>query len=169
MENRGMNRLYRAVLSVALVAVFAGVASAQVAGQAPEVLANEGVVGMTTAKLNKDIIIAKITATRNIFDVRVNGIINLSQNKVHPDIIRAMIVAASDAKLAARPASGETIDNQAVILMVVSKVARPVMLAKIQNTKAAFDVSANGLVQLTQAKVPNDVIKVMVARSASTS
>lgn len=161
-----MNQMTRAALSLTLVAVLVGTVSVPVIGQAPEVLANEGIVGMTTAKLNKDIIIAKITATRNIFDVRVNGLINLSQNKVHPDIIRAMIVAASDAKLAARPAAGETLDNQAVILMVVSKVARPVMLAKIQNTKSAFDVSANGLVQLTQAKVPNDVIKVMVARSA---
>lgn len=166
MENY-LNRLNRRAFGVALVALFVGAVSVPVVGQAPEVLANEGIIGMATAKLNKDIIIAKITATRNIFDVRVSGIINLSQNKVHPDIIRAMIVAASDARLAARPAAGETLDNQAVILMVVSKVSRPVVLAKIQNTAPAFDVSANGLVQLTQAKVPNDVIKVMVARSAA--
>jgi len=169
MKNCGSTRLNRVARGVALAALLVGVVSVPVIGQAPEVLANEGIVGMATAKVNKDIIIAKIAATENTFDVRVNGIINLSQSRVHRDIIRAMIVAGNDAKLAARPAVGEKLDNQAVILLVASKVERPVIIAKIQNTKPAFDVSANGLVQLTQAKVPNDVIKIMVARSAVVS
>ena len=49
---------------------------------------------------------------------------------------------------------------------LVLAVPRAVILSNIQNTKANFDVSSSGLVSLTQAKVPQDVIRAMVAKSS---
>lgn len=141
---------------------------AQRAGTAEEVLTNQSVIGMAAAKINKDLLLAKVNTTRNSFDVTVNGIINLHQSKVHQDVIRSMITLAADAKLGQPPTkTPEVLENQSVVTMVGAKLPKAIVLAKIQNTKAAFDVSANGLVSLTQAKVPADVIKAMVVKSGS--
>jgi hypothetical protein len=59
----------------------------------------------------------------------------------------------------------EVLDNQSVVAMIVARVPRAVIMTKIQNTRAGFDVSSAGLVQLAQAKVPTDVIKAMVTKS----
>ena len=163
-----MNRSH--LISVALSALIvtqALPAYAAQGGAAAEVLTNQTVIGMVTAKLNKDLLKTKVSTTRNTFDVTVNGIITLQQNKVPQDVILSMISAAADAKLAqARLGSAEVLENQSVVALVTAKVPRAVVLAKIQNTKANFDTSANGLVNLTQAKVPTDVIKVMVAKGS---
>ena len=77
-----------------------------------------------------------------------------------------MISMAADAKLGQPPSrTPEVLENQSVVTLVVAKVPKAVILAKIQSTRSAFDVSANGLVGLTQVKVPTDVIKAMVAKA----
>jgi hypothetical protein len=133
-----------------------------------EVLTNESIVSMTAAKLNRDLLLGKINTTRNTYDVTVQGLIGLHTNKVHQDVVKAMISVAADPKLGAPPArTPEVLDNQSVIAMVSAKLPKAVTLAKIQNTRAAFDTTSTGLVQLTQAKVPSDVIKAMMAKPST--
>ncbi len=155
-----------ALLAVTISVTVSSAATAQRAGVTAEVLTNQDVMSMVAGRINRDLLVAKINATRNSFDVTVNGVISLHMAKVHADIIRTMILVAADPKLGdAGRKTADVLDNQAVIAMVGSKVPRPVILAKIQHTKAAFDVSAAGLVALTQAKVPADVIKAMVTKT----
>ncbi len=156
--SRFFSRVAPALLALALTMPTA----AQSGG---EVLTNESIVSMTAAKLNRDLLLGKVNTTRNTYDVSVQGLIGLHSNKVHQDVIKAMIGVADDPKLGARPARNpEVLDNQAVIAMVSAKLPKGVTLAKIQNTRATFDTTSTGLVQLTQAKVPSDVIKAMMAK-----
>jgi hypothetical protein len=160
-------RIGFALWVAALVFGLAADAAAQRAGAAPEILTNQSVISMTGAKLNKDLLLTKVNTTRNAFDVTVNGIVNLYQAKVHADVIRSMITMAVDPKLGQPSKNAELLDNQSVVTMIVAKVPKAIVLSKIQNTKSAFDVSASGLVGLTQSKVPADVIKTMVVKSGS--
>jgi hypothetical protein len=155
----------RAAASLGLMLALAAPAFAQGAG---EVLTNESIVSMTAAKLNRDLLLGKVNTTRNTYDVSVQGLIGLHTNKVHQDVIKAMIAVAADPKLGAKPpARPEILDNQSVIAMTSAKLPKAVMLAKIQNTRAAFDTTSAGLVQLTQAKVSSDIIKAMMAKPST--
>ncbi len=159
--SRFLHRVAPALLALALTMP----AAAQNGG---EVLTNDSIVSMTAAKLNRDLLLGKVNTTRNTYDVTVQGLIGLHSNKVHQDVIKAMIGVADDPKLGARPSGKpEVLDNQSVIAMVSAKLPKAVTLAKIQNTRAAFDTTSTGLVQLTQAKVPSDVIKAMMAKPSS--
>jgi len=133
-----------------------------------EVLSNESIINMTSANVDKDLLLLKINTTHNAFDVSVSGLVTLYQGRVNQDVMIAMMSAAANPKLG--PAAAKTpeiLDNQAVITMVTAKLPRAVVVSKIQNTKANFDVSSNGLVNLTQAKVPSDVVKAMIAKAGS--
>lgn len=151
-------------------ALVVGLASAPVSAQragAAEVLTNESIISMTSANVNKDLLVAKLNTTRNSFDVTVDGLINLTLGKVNQDVIKSMISAASNPKLGPpAPKTPEVLDNDGVIKLVGSKVQRVVVMAKIMGTKTSFDVTAAGLVSLTQAKVPNDVIQAMVVKGS---
>ncbi len=153
-------------LAALVVGLTIGVrAAAQVSGY-DEVLTNEKIIGMTTANVEKDLLLSKLTTTRNRFDVSVGGLVTLNQAKVNPDVMRAMITAATNSKLGPQPvATPEVLDNQSVITMITGKVPKAVILMKIQNSKGVYDMSAAGLVSLTQAKVPSDVIQVMTAKN----
>jgi hypothetical protein len=159
------SRVARSVLVLICACLLSRDLLAQRSGAA-EVLTNESIVSMTAAKLNRDLILAKVNTTKNTFDVSVNGLVSLTQGKVHQDVIKSMISAYANPKLG--PAKNtEVLDNQAVVSMILGKVAKAVVLAKIQGTRANFDVSAAGLVSLSQAKVPQDVIQAMVAKANS--
>ena len=163
-------RIVRLVpLALGIALAFPAGALAQRGGTDTEVLTNQAVINMVTAKLNKDLLTTKINSTRNSFDVTVNGLVSLQQSKVPPDAIRSMITMAADAKLGRPPSrTPEVLQNQSVVTLVTAKVPKAVVLAKIQSTRSAFDVSADGLVGLTKAKVPTDVIKAMIAKDGGT-
>jgi hypothetical protein len=55
------------------------------------------------------------------------------------------------------------LSNESVVRMVAGQVPKPIILAKLQNTRSSFDVSTTGLVRLNESKVPQDVIKVMMS------
>ncbi|MGH2669511.1 MAG: hypothetical protein ACRDH5_10455, partial [bacterium] len=72
-----------------------------------EILTNASVIEMVTAKLPKDIILAKLQSTANRFDVSATGLVTLNNAKVPKDLIKAMMAAAAPAaKPEARPAAG---------------------------------------------------------------
>jgi len=144
-------------------------AAAQTKGPA-EVLTNESIISMTAANVDRTLMMAKINTTKNTFDVSADGLISLTQGKVNVDVLKSMISAAGNAKLGpGTPKTPEILDNQSVIKMVVSKVQNQVIVTKIMSTKAAFDTTSAGLVSLTQAKVPKDVVQAMIAKGGSTS
>ena len=78
--------------------------------------------------------------------------------------MRAMMTAAADPKLA-MPASGpaEVLTNNEVVQMVMGQLPRPMIIEKIRISKSKFDVTSDGLVSLNSNKVPDDVVKAMMA------
>jgi hypothetical protein len=63
----------------------------------------------------------------------------------------------------------DALTNEAVVEMVVGKLPKDLILAKIQTAKPAFDLSAAGLVFLSQNKVPESVVTAMMKSAAATS
>lgn len=61
----------------------------------------------------------------------------------------------------------ETLTNAAVVQMVNGKLAKSLVIAKINNTRPGFDLSANGLVSLTENHISQEVVKVMIAAAES--
>lgn len=137
-----------------------------------EVLTNESITTMIAGKLSRDLITTKINTSRPGFDLSSDGIVSLHQAKVHSNLIKAMLEAGQAAKKRGdAPASltglDETMTNDAVVRMVTAKVPKSLILTKIQIGKPAFDVSTDGLVKLSENKVPQDIIKVMMAPAAA--
>ncbi|HEY9384485.1 MAG TPA: hypothetical protein VIP80_13325 [Gemmatimonadales bacterium] len=133
----------------------APVASAQ-SSAAAEVLTNQTVIQMVTAKLGTDVIQAKIQSTKTNFDVTTSGLVSLYTNKVPREILKTMLAVGSG------KGASEVLTNQSVIQMVTAKLPRDVILAKIQSSKTKFDVTSDGLVSLNTNKVPKDIIKAMM-------
>jgi len=111
---------------------------------------------MVLGKLPKEVIQAKMQASKTDFDVTIDGLIALHTNKVPTDIMMTM--------LATKPAraSTEVLTNESVIQMVTAKLNKNIILAKIQGTKANFDTTTDGLVSLNTNKVPKEIIQVML-------
>jgi hypothetical protein len=132
--------------------------------QEAEVLSNTSVVNMIAAKVGKDIILTKIRTTKTAFDVTVAGIVRLHQNKVPADVMKAMLLASGDTKLAV-PSTGpaEVLTNSDIVTLVSGQVPRAIIIEKIRVTKAKYDVTSEGLVSLNSSKVPSDVQKAMMA------
>ena len=155
-----------AVLTVFALSIPAVAAAFQRSGASGEVLTNQSIISMSTAKLDRDLLLTKINSTKNTFDVTVNGIVQLTQASVNQEVIIRMITMAADPKLGApAPKTPEVLDNQSIITMVTGKVTKAVVLAKIQATKGNYDTSSAGLVQLTQGKVAPDVTKAIIAKA----
>jgi hypothetical protein len=145
------------------VLVFAALIPTSVVAQDPnrEVLGNQAVIDMVAGKLSKDLILAKIRTTTAAFDLSAGGLVKLHENKVSEDIIKVML-AVMDTTKGAAP---EVLTNQSVIQMVEGKLPKALILIRIKTAKNTFDLTAAGLVKLNQAKVPEDIIKVMMQPS----
>ena len=128
-----------------------------------EVLTNESVVQMVVGKVPKDLILAKIQSTSTAFDITANGLVNLYQSKVSTDMIKVMMKAATG------NSNKEVLANDAIVYMVTSRLPRDLILATIQSSTPGFDLTAAGLVSLNQNKVPQAVVKAMMAVIASPS
>ena len=147
-----------------LVAPFFATAADAQGAPAAEVLTNTSVVKMLEAKVAKDIILTKIRTTRTNFDVTAAGLVRLQQSKVAADYMKAMMLAATDTKMAV-PITGpaEVLTNTEVVAMITGQVPKAIILEKIRNTKAKYDLSTEGTITLTTNKVPQDVVKAMMA------
>ena len=129
-----------------------------------EVLSNASVVNMIAGKVSKDLILAKIRGTKSGFDVTAGGLVRLHQSKVPQDVIIAMMAASADTKLAVPSKDPpEILTNNEVVQMVMGSLPRPLIIEKIRVSKARFDVTSEGLVSLQTSKVPDEVVKAMMA------
>ena len=137
-------------------------------GQADaEVLSNATVVQMVAGKLSKSLITGKINSARPGFDMSSDGIVSLVGFKVDQDIIKLMLQVSDNARRSgSAPATltgmDEVLTNETVVRMLGAKVPKQIVLAKIQVSRSAVDVTATGLVSLNTSKVPEDVIKAMM-------
>ena len=138
-----------------LLAVLSSSATAQAGA---EVLTNDAVVQMVAGKLSKDLILSKIQNTPNSFDLTSGAVIKLTEGKVPHELIMAMLKAKP-----VKPVAAEVLTNETVVKMLTANVSKDIIVAKIQAGKNAFDVTAAGLVSLNQSKVPQDIIKLMMA------
>ena len=153
-------RLALTINVFALGAIMPALAGAQAA----EVLSNSSVVNMIAGKVSKDLILAKIRGTKSGFDVSAAGLVRLHQSKVPQDVIVAMMAAFADPKLAVPSKDPvEILTNNEIIQMVMGSLPRPLIIEKIRVTKARFDVTSEGLVSLQTSKVPDEVVKAMMA------
>lgn len=153
----------RLALALCAAALVAPVPSLAQSGSA-EVLSNTSVVNMITAKVSKDLILTKIRTTRTSFDVTAGGLVRLHQAKVPQDIMLAMMTAAADPKMAApQPGAAEVLTNNEVVQMVQGQLPRPIIIEKIRSSKSRFDTTSDGLVSLQSNKVPDEVVKAMMA------
>ena len=129
-----------------------------------EVLSNASVVNMIAGKVSKDLILAKIRGTKSGFDVTAGGLVRLHQSKVPQDVIIAMMAASADTKLAVPSKDPpEILTNNEIVQMVMGSLPRPLIIEKIRVSKARFDVTSEGLVSLQTSRVPDEVVKAMMA------
>lgn len=137
-------------------------AIAQGGGGSGEVLTNESITQMVVGKVPKDLILSKIHTTKNAFDLTPSGLIGLHTSRVSDDLLKAMLQESPST------VAKETLDNDAIIKMVVGQLSKSIMLIKIQNDKADYDLTTAGIIKLNQNKVSQDVIKAMMAASSAT-
>jgi hypothetical protein len=74
-------------------------------------------------------------------------------------VLSALLLCVS---LPLKAQEAEILTNKAVIDMVVGKLPKDLIMLKVKGSKAAYDVSSSGLVALNAAKVPKEIIKVMM-------
>jgi hypothetical protein len=155
---RNVVRVAAVTLLVASLSLAPSIASAQA-----EVLTNESITQMIAAKVSKDLITSKIRTTKATYDVSTAGLISLYTSKVPNDIIKLMMTQAATV-----PGSKETLSNDGVIRMVNGQLSRDIIVAKIQMSKPDYDLTTNGMINLTQNKVSQDIVKAMMTASSST-
>lgn len=76
-------------------------------------------------------------------------------------------IAVLAALFSAAVASASTLTNSDVIKMSDAKLEESVIIKAIENSQPQFDVSTQGLIDLSNAKVPPAVIKAMIGRSST--
>ena len=95
-----------------------------------EVLTNDIVIRMVTAKISKDLIMRKLQVSRSQFDVTAAGMVNLNTNKVPQDIIKAMMLPPRAPEPAAstipvRPPVGKPTEPSNATTKPASKTTSP--------------------------------------------
>ncbi len=84
----------------------------------------------------------------------------LAQVVIALAVLRAVPVVAQTKAPAPAP---EVLTNETVVQMVIAKVPREVIQAKIQSARVNFDMSVQGLLGLYANKVPTDIMKAMMS------
>jgi hypothetical protein len=107
-------------MTLLLLIVSAIATSAQpnpLAAPQPEVVTNQTVMDLVSAKLPSDVIVTKIQTSQTNFDLSTDALVKLNQSSVPSDVIKAMMqkssAAASTASTAAalsEPADREKAD-----------------------------------------------------------
>ncbi len=125
---------------------------------AQDVLSNSSIVAMNDAKVARSLINQKISTSTCNFDVSTPGLIALHAAKVPEGVIETML---------ARSTSRETMINDDVIRMNEAGLSRRLITRKIQSTPSRFDLTTDGLIRLRTAKVPDSLVKSMLAAHGS--
>jgi len=147
-----MNKIKISLFAVVFGILFSNLTLAQ------EVITNQSIVSLTTAKMTKELIISKIQKSETNFDMTASGVVDLVKNKVNNAVIEEMLYATSvlpDMK------------NEDVILMSQNKVDKKLIITQINLSNCNFNTNTDGLVELKQAKVHESITAVMLDPSTS--
>jgi hypothetical protein len=85
-------------------------------------------------------------------------------------LVLALVVSSSSLVAYAqepRASSEEVLTNEKVITMAKAGLGTSLIISKIRSSKTNFNVSTDELIRLKQARVPDDIISVMVEASGS--
>lgn len=165
MHNSFVNARIRLIFAFLLVPALASGAHAQAGGAGGEVLTNESVIQMVAGKVPKDLIMSKIRSTKSTYDITPSGLITLNLNKVPTDIVKTMLLSTTSGP---KDAGKEALNNEGVIKMVQGQLPKDIIVTKIQTSRADYDLTTNGIINLNQNKVPQDVVKAMMAATSGT-
>ena len=127
---------------------------------AEEILTNQNIISLTTAKVSKDIIIQKVKSNPNQFDMSSTALISLKTSRVSDMVVEEMLLAANNLPL---------VTNKDVIDMHQGCVSRDIIIKKIQFSKCDFNTNTDAMIELKNAKVPETVQKAMLTPGSSAS
>jgi len=127
---------------------------------AQEVLTNQSVQSLVSAKVDQGIIISKIKSSENTFDLSTSGIISLKQAKVNDKIVDEMLLISK---------SLPVMKNEDVIEMQKNGISKKIILRKINSSECKFNTETESLIALNAAGVPEEITKLMMDPSTSTS
>ena len=92
---------------VATIPALAQTKAKKASAQGTETLTNQSIIDLSSAGLDKDLIISKIQTAQTSFDLSTNGLIALKKSKVDNDIIKAMMNKSNGVPIdKASPGSG---------------------------------------------------------------
>ncbi len=120
---------------------------------AQDLITNQDVIAMKSAKITDDVILAKITASQCDFDLSTTGLIDLKNAKISDKITNQMFISSPPI---------ETITNEDIIRMYQAKVSNNIIISKMIATNHNFDISSDGLISLTSKKIPKKIVKFMI-------
>lgn len=120
---------------------------------AQEVLTNQSILSLVTAKVDNGVIINKIKGSDNKFDLSTDGMIGLKQGKVNEKIMEEMLLAAKDLPV---------LKNADIISMHTNGISRKIILSKINLSECNFSTNTDDLIALKSAGVHEEVTKVMM-------
>ncbi|MGE5647554.1 MAG: hypothetical protein ACM336_17390 [Acidobacteriota bacterium] len=172
--------IYTITVSITTIAASGYGYGGAVAMQTPthrEELTNLGVVKMVKAGIPKQVILAKIADCDPHFDLHVASLTALQDFGVPDDVIKAMaarqerqqsegVSLAVHHPFAEIRVSDPILTNAAVVKLVKTGVGESVILNMIGTQQGKFDTSADDVIALKQAGVPDSVIGAIVSRRA---
>ena len=126
-------------------------------GHCQELLTNESIISMTSAKVGRNIIAEKIRMSEADFDLSTIALVTLKEAKIHDSVVEQMLLKAKDAL--------PVITNDDIIILSQGKVSRGIIIKKIQLSKTDFSVGANDLIEFKSAKVHDAVVKEIMLRA----
>lgn len=128
--------------------------------KAQETLNNQSIISLSQAKISKELIIDKIKASKCQFVMNTSGMIELAKASLKDQVIDAMMLATSQLPI---------MRNQDVIDLYNGKVPRDVITKKIQYSDCDFSTTTEAMIQLKNAKIPDQLVKVMMEPKRATT
>lgn len=121
--------------------------------RAQEILSNETIISMSTAKVDKSLIISKIKTEKGNYDLSTKGCVDLKKAKVADVIVAEMMMTVKALPIMV---------NDDIIDMHQNNVSKDIIIKKIQYSPLKFDLKTEALIKLKTAKVPDQIVKVMM-------
>lgn len=128
--------------------------------QTQEVLTNQSILALDQARVSRSLIVEKINSSTCRFDVSTPGLMSLKTANLPESIMETMLAVT-------RPT--DVMHNEEVIRLYQAGLSRGLIIKKIQAGTTQFNVTTNGVIQLKTAKVPEQIIKVMMTGGTSPS
>lgn len=120
---------------------------------AQEVLNNQTIISMSNAKVDKSLILSKIKTEKGDYDLSTTGCVNLKKAKVADVIVAEMMMTVKVLP---------TMVNDDIINMHQNNVSKDIIIKKIQYSPLKLDLKTDALIKLKTAKVPDQIVKVMM-------